>query len=165
MCSLQFPLHISSFHTPVSYLWVQNHSKWQGRESMDFLPLSFRRQWLTMIALMQSICEVFFTQETKGPVSKIRSMLSRKLAHLLASWVEMVHHLTVLSGSARHSPRGERPEAPVSLGRTAAASGGSWRLLPLHSLLFTPLLSMNNKGRVSTAFWVWGQVTSILMAS
>lgn len=48
-------------------------------------------------------------------------MLSRKLVHLLASCSLTAHHLTVFSGTARHSPGGQRghgdqgstPEVPA----------------------------------------------------
>ena len=66
------------------------------------------QQRLTEMSLMHSGYEVFITQLTDGPsAGRTFFILSLKLEHLVASRSDTTHHLTVLSGTARHSPRGE----------------------------------------------------------
>lgn len=147
------------FHTSASYLWVKKYSK-MTRESMDFPSLSCRQQWLTAMALMHSWMEVFFTQVIKA-LGKMLFILSLKLEHLLASWVETVHHLTVCSGTARLSPGGERSEVPVPAGKTTAPSNGPPRPPPLLPVL--PHVSRNLQGTAANAFSCWGQEKGTLV--
>lgn len=71
----------------------------------------------------------------------------------------MVHHLTVLSGTARQSPRKERAEVPVS----AAPSEGTRRLHPLCPVL--PRLPSNNEEYRFHCILGWEQDKGTLMTS